>query len=577
MAFQLMLFVSGGNSFSVGFDGQLTSIADSLNSKCGTDFDEYVRRVLSEPFPYSPTDAASRQVTDLWSGRRLRIFSGTNWREGKVRDWTQSNSGPFSPITMWSLEVAFDDFVVGDTVTIDGLKFATKQNGKRGKKRLNVANKHNGKKGRIVKYVEQQGRYKIEMIDDKYVLEVSPENMNDAVLTFHVNRMNIEGGGTLVPDSSDHDEEDSAESTDDNVTSESEDEQVDDKDDVDNEESDDESSEDSDSTSLVSLEWLEPASPSINLDEGSLTATCPRCRAAEPPMANYSDAPTETEHECPICLETKQCRLLQCEHVVCSDCWTSWRSVACGGPVRPPMMDPEQLQKERAERLREVLEISPHDRGGTATKPGDSDKDIREATEKWRLALQNKLFTLIEHAHNGEEGLGRFWEELLVLAMPFVCLDIFIKYLLEQLDIPALEILLQVIEQRKDELFAHYMRLKKVTRKVTSWSEMFFEGRCRLCCNRIGEKYEEVKNYRGAIPWYERSVVHAFPKDFRAMQLNNLGLAQKKAGFLSAALKSYNASVQLDPGGPNARNNREMLLREMKAWTGSSGKLTPGC
>jgi hypothetical protein len=258
-----MRFVSGANSFSVGVDGRVTSVANSLSSECCTDFDEYVRRALSEPFPYSPTNPAYRKVTDLWSGRRLRIFSGTKWREGKVRKWTQSISGPFSHITMWSLQVAFNAFVVGDVVTIDGLK---------------VANKNNGEKGIILKYMEQEGRYKIQMIDEESVLGVRLENMNDPVLTFRVNRMNIKGGGTLVPYS--------------------------------------------ESRSLVSLEWLKPASPSINLDEGSLTATCPKCRAAELPMATYSEAPTETEHECPICLETKQCRLLKCKHVVCSDCWT---------------------------------------------------------------------------------------------------------------------------------------------------------------------------------------------------------------------------------------------------------------
>jgi hypothetical protein len=99
----------------------------------------------------------------------------------------------------------------------------------------------------------------------------------------------------------------------------------------------------------------------------------------------------------------------------------------------------------------------------------------------------------------------------------------------------------------------------------------------------MGEKYEEVKNYRGSIPWYEKSLAHgiklapsARSKIMLSTQHCNLGLAQKKAGLLSAALGNYNASLQLEPGG-NALENRKTLLREMKEWTGSSDKLTPGC
>jgi hypothetical protein len=432
---------------------------------------------------------------------------------------------------MWSLVMALDAFDVGDVVTIDGLK---------------VANKHNGKKGIIVKYVEQQGRYMIKMHDDqRSVLGVRPENMNDPVLQLDVNRMNIEGGGTLVGGTY--------------VPS-------------------------YESISLVSLEWLEPAYPAISLDEGSLSATCPKCRAAEPPMAAYSDAPTETEHECPVCLETKQCRLLQCKHFVCSDCWTSWRSVACGGPFRPAMFDPEQLQESRAERLREVLKILPHERGGTATKPGDSDEVRAKVQKTWVMVFRMKVRSLVEDAHNGEQGLGRFWEELMVFPTPFFCDPALFDYFVRVLDIPALVIVVQVFEQRKDECFAHLSNLSLTT---FDSSVEFFEGRCCVYCKKIGDKYEEVKNYRGSISWYERSVAHAIKK-FKVAPTANfkrklsalhciLGLAQKKAGSLSAALENYNASLQLEPGASALPQHRKTLLLEMKEWTGSSGKLTPGC
>lgn len=116
--------------------------------------------------------------------------------------------------------------------------------------------------------------------------------------------------------------------------------------------------------------------------------------------------------------------------------------------------------------------------------------------------------------------------------------------------------------------------------------EDFFEQQCLSYCTRLGEKYEEVKNYRYSIPWYERSLAHAIKKckvapsaiseKILSQQHCNLGLAQKRVGFLSAALENYNKSLQVEPGG-TALGNRSKLLREMKEWTGSSGKLTPGC
>jgi hypothetical protein len=243
-------------------------------------------------------------------------------------------------------------------------------------------------------------------------------------------------------------------------------------------------------------------------------------------------------------------------------------------------VDPEQLQKERAERLREALELSPHEMGGTATKLGDSDEVQTEASKKFVMIYQNKLLSLVEDINSGEQGLGRFWREFMVFPVPYFCLDITLNCFMEELDIPALEIVVQVFEQRKDEFVAHLPKMSS-TVFVTRFED-FFEQQCLSYCTRLGEKYEEVKNYRGSILWYERALAHGIKLPPRVAWSSstihsNLGFSQRHAGLLSAVLESYNASLQLDPGNVATLENRKELLDEMEAWTGSSGKLTPGC
>jgi hypothetical protein len=300
-------------SFAIGPGGNLMRAADSLKSECGKDWDEYVRRALSEPFPYSITSPASRIIDNLWNGRRLRIYSGENQsRQGKVVSWTQWNTGPMCRCTFWNLQVEMDSLGIGDSVVVNGLRGKEKQ--------------YNGKKGRIVEHVETKNQYKIKMDEDNeesddeeesdsddedgkneannsdddnkkedVVLVVNANKVQTSQTTYCVNRMNIDGGGTLTPHG-----------------------------------------ESSSSDRLISLEWLEPASPAIDLDEGSLKANCPTCRAVEPPLAAYDDSPPEKQEDCPICMENKPCRTLSCDHQVCHDCWNKWRNATSGIPITPP-------------------------------------------------------------------------------------------------------------------------------------------------------------------------------------------------------------------------------------------------
>ena len=528
-----MRFSMGGDSFAFGANGQVMSVGDSLHSECGTDFDEYVRRALEEPFPYDSMMPASRSIDNLWKNRRLRLYSDKNkFREGKVVSWSQYNMGPFARTTLWNIDIEMDSFGAGDTVSVDGLK---------------VAKEHNGKEGTIVKFLESEGRYRVELCDDEQTpIAIKPENLKTAATTYYVNRMNIDGGGTLK------------------LIGER-------------------------PGRLISLEWLEPACPQIDLDEGALKANCPVCRAIEPPLAAYDDAPTEKQDECPICLETKTCRTLQCRHEVCTDCWNKWRNSTSTIPVPPPQMDPDEVQKQRQANSQEVIGLLPHTMGGTATHADDVDETVEAAFRKFCQCVDELYKDLTEDAKGGEEGLCHFWQKLTTCAPQFFCLDSFITVFPKDLPIPALEILILVAEEREDEIVAAYNVIdsgqcnKEVYKSVVQMLIL-------VCCNRIGELYEEVRNYRGAIPWYERSVLHAQKrvqgdnregnvegcKHTLCAQHCNLGLAQKHAALFSEALKNYDKSLQLSPKR-DVIENRKTLLREMKEWTGTSGKLTPGC
>ena len=528
-----MRFSMGGDSFAVGANGQVMSVGDSLTSECGTDFDEYVRRALEEPFPYHSMMPVSRSIENLWKNRRLRLYSDSNkFREGKVVSWCQYNMGPFASNTLWNVDIEMDSFGSGDTVIVDGLK---------------VAKKHNGKEGRIVKFLESEGRYKVELSDDEQTtIAIKPENLKTAATTYQVNRMNIDGGGTLARFGKR-------------------------------------------SERLISLEWLEPACPHIDLDEGALKANCPVCRAVEPPLAAYDDAPKEKQDECPICLETKTCRTLQCRHEVCTDCWSKWRNSTSTIPVPPPQMDPDEIQKQRETNFQKVLGLLPHTMGGTATHANDDDETVDAAFTKFSDCNSALFEDLIEDAKGGEEGLCHFWQKLTTCAAQFLCTGNVYAFLPKYLPIPALEILILVAEEREDEIVTAYKVINRDQCTKEVYKSMVQSLIC-VCCNRIGELYEEVRNYRGAIPWYERSLLHAQKrikcddregnveacKDALCAQHCNLGLAQKYAALFSEALKNYDKSLQLFPQR-DVIENRKTLLREMKEWTGTSGKLTPGC
>lgn len=274
MMFMSSFLGGGGPSIQFILNGETDFFGGppmiSQSSHVGTDFDEYTQRVLAESFPYSPVSPASRLVENLWSGRRFRLYQDKNsFRQGRVVSWKQWNCGPFSRTLFWNLNVKMDSIDVGDTIVVDGTRL------------------HNGKEATILEFYAKANRYKIQFLDNGGITTVKSENIKPSSTTYCVNRMNIDGGGTLTRknDSSD---------------------------------------------TLLSLEWMDPAVPSIDLDEGALKLNCPTCRAVEPPHAAYDDSPplsssSSTEKDCPVCMERQaSCRTLACGHDVCNECWNKW-------------------------------------------------------------------------------------------------------------------------------------------------------------------------------------------------------------------------------------------------------------
>ncbi len=257
-------------------------------SYCGEEFDEYVYRGIRSPFPFSPVGAAERTL-DFWKGRRLRIHYNSKWREGKVLSWKQYNATPSTMLTSWMLEVELDTIEAGDQVEI-------------------------AVSGTVGNDKKEEGAVAMTSNDENDVntLVIKPDG--PAKLTprmkMNVHRLNVEGGGTLR------------------------------------------TLKDEDDEPLISLEWLERASPSINLNQGILIFACPYCRMTVPITSAFGASPEKRKAECPICLETTECRILYCGHVVCHGCWSRCRHAAMRGSEDLGDIDESEMKKERAKRNR---------------------------------------------------------------------------------------------------------------------------------------------------------------------------------------------------------------------------------
>lgn len=343
--------------------------------------------------------------------------------------------------------------------------------------------------------------------------QVAPSAMTHSTITLRVNRMNIKGGGTLYQDDNN----------------------------------------DGDGISLVSLEWLDTASPPVNLEEGVLVYKCPYCRCVESVVDAHDQADQTNIDECPVCLEVQECRVLGCGHCVCHTCWSSYRQAAANIGVH---LDPFNADELFEQRMKQDEMFS------TKLLNGE--------------AKRGNLFAgLVERTLSEEkpDALAHFWKELMVVSVATFFYSDF-KPVICKLPISAIKIFLQVLDARKNELFVILNGVHQGGMKEFVSSMSFF------CCDVIAEKYRQDGRNRYALPWSQLALFHARQARSRTLLAAAhvfLGSTQQSVGMLREASDTYDSSLGLGSSAGDVWKYREDLLREIEQWTGSSGKLTPGC
>ncbi|KAG7354550.1 hypothetical protein IV203_003906 [Nitzschia inconspicua] len=294
------------------------------------EFDEYVRRVLNDPFPcrHVYSSVPQSQEMDLWKNRRFRLYKDTdNVLEGTVVDWIQLVNGPYSISTEWKIRAAILTFAgleVDDTAIIS-------EGGPK---------EHQNQKCRIISAISSDGTtYKVQLVDDplKFV-DVHRDHLK-LIQQYTVVRMNVHGGGVVSCDGDD---------------------------------------------CKYSLEWIDPPSPLIDLSGDSNKACCPICQAVEPTVEAFDDSAFETTmdddkkqqepHTCPVCsMNETPLRTLYCNHQLCQECWSVSRDPSTSflpANLTPPLMEENELQRTRDYYYNYFHEKLPHTiMDGTATRP----------------------------------------------------------------------------------------------------------------------------------------------------------------------------------------------------------------
>jgi transcription elongation factor Elf1 len=480
-------------------DGRVVTRKSFQRSYCGEEFDDYVFQALENSFPFSPVGASSRELPDLWKNRRFKLHYRGKWREGRVCGFRQYNPTESTMETCWQMDVQLDTIEPGDQVELKLVGVAKRTTRLHEDGTVKITTKNDG----------ESTEYTIKPSESSDGIELATPRMK-----LHVHRMNVEGGGTFKFDRQNENEP------------------------------------------LLSLEWLEPASPSVNLFEKIVTFDCPICRAKEPVMAAFEPAAKTTRAECPVCMETTKCRVLSCGHSVCEDCWGSCRLAATSVRLELEDLNESDVKKERAKRDR--LFKKKRSRDGPRN-------DFAEKFEElvWAIARADTI--------SGLEALR--WELMVENPVLWAVEDVFKRFV--DLPIEALQVILHVIESRKDQ-----MSFMDHGRKVD-----YYGDAAHFCCYFIAKEFRQRHNYRGAVPWAELSVFYAL-HSHGGTEAANLAEAYSftsqiyaVADMLTMSLNEFDKCARLIGG--NAEENGENMAREMirdamKDWTGSSGKITPG-
>lgn len=532
------------------------------SSRCGDDFDDYVRRVVPERFPYSHTDPISRTL-EFWKYRSLKIYTEAgDVRQGRIMEWLQYNLGPYSMTTQWDVSVVFETegaLKKGDAVEIDGSPKA-----------------HHGKKGTVVKRLLSGEKYKICLDEDKLkFVTVHKDNLVHKTL-FSVHRMNIEGGGTLKSPNN--------------------------------------------GETLLSLEWVDPPQPMIDLHPDYLGVNCPICRAQEPAESASDDTVplTDVSVTCPICTTDQPCRILQvCSHNVCLDCWKQWRQTSTSNiPIAEPVIEADTLQRERDANFQKLRSLLPHTEwGGTATRPNTRTRSNLLSIEAARERFLDRLLSILNsldhhgnnHARDEERSLEEFWTAMRQMAIHLLCSFCYITTIIGKLySMAAVEITIRVIQERADDIVANLHAWGVIPKEQVEGvkeapmpkqqATAYVEFLQAVCCERMAELYEAERKTHAAIHWYKRALDHGkkwkelyeLPEKLEEYEIQQsyirqlyscLGRAQERACLLSESMVNYEAACEycIDEEGVSVSEERKSFLQfQIRQWTGTSGKLTPG-
>ena len=580
-----------------------------LSCSCGDEFGEYMRRALQSPFPWDPAVPARRTITTVWRGRRLRVLleAGGEWHVGRVVKFEESNVGPFSSETQWSVSVRFDDAAVPGVLlepqeaasgrglgtetdrrtrvfahqtaeqaeeSIYGLSYRELQSSlkemglsARGRKEVLADRMYNAwledaeeeweAEDQAAAESAAAGREAAAAVERQAVAAAaaagargrsrspspSPHGKPIPPVEFSFVRANVRVGGTLK---------------DPRPTKEG---------------------------LLLSFEWLDAPVPDLSLGDG---VSCPTCRQVQPPTAGEDVAPEATcVGECPICLSDAQdCLKLQCGHVVCRSCWKKWEFVGtlAGDEAaendRSELIenDGSELSQEELQRTRKRLYDEMARRTGESGHVDGGDAETCQHCARLSDMVHENIAQMEEDDNGSRNSLNRLRRRLLTEPIITSMSDHIRGVALRYGSIAMLRVFIEVIPLREACIVAEIERARDGAPKldeherkkvVSSWIKSF-------CC-RIGELYEGQRKYASAIPWYKRccsiSAIHQFEDGAHSGDLSNLGVAQKRAGLFLEALASYDEAIALHPDPENceiAEANRQTLVREMRHWTGTA-------
>lgn len=98
-------------------------------------------------------------------------------------------------------------------------------------------------------------------------------------------------------------------------------------------------------------------------------------------------------------------------------------------------------------------------------------------------------------------------------------------------------------------------------------------------CEQVGDQLEGEERYEEAADWYERAIRLSqasrngkYSTREHSISLSNLGLAQKRAGRLMEALRSYEKACTVHESTDDFINNIECLVKEMREWSATAGE-----